>query len=263
MSFLFGGGGRKRPNAVFRDAERMLSRSESDLKRNIDGLARQERTKNAEIRRALLANQPATAVRLAQEVVHMRRQIDQLHRTMTLIGQNRLMILRQKSEVALVETLRSTTLALRKCNRMVNVGHMQAIMMQFERDRDALDMKQEMISEFTEELLDSDADAPDDDRESAHDLIEKMRSEIGLEVGEQMSHAVAPISGGISLPGLTGPMERVAVRSAAAMAGEAELHGPSTQSSGISGNAPAPVGEPGLNDVEKDMLARLDRLKRP
>lgn len=197
MSFLFAGlGGRKKPTRVFREAERALWRAESDLKRSMDGLARQEKAKVVEIKRLLIAQQPEAAARSAREIVSGRRQINRLHGTLTIITQNRLMIIKQKSEVVLTEALRGTTLALRQCNRSINASHMQTILMQFEHDRDALEMKQEMIADFTEDVLDHDDEVSGGDDETlSSEILEKIRGEIGLTVNEQMSQAGAGLSG--------------------------------------------------------------------
>lgn len=127
-------------------------------------------------------------------------------------------------------------------NRGLNLPQIQRIMNEFERESSMMDMKEEMMSEAVDGVMEDDEE---DEEEEGDKILQQVLEEIGIDVSQKLGEAptalhsaATPVAnkkqavalGGDDLPGLPGP----------------------------------PGGDGGVSTAEEDALQeRLNRLRGP
>eukprot|EP01121_Diplochlamys_sp_Union-15-3_P017986 TRINITY_DN6453_c0_g1_i1.p1 TRINITY_DN6453_c0_g1~~TRINITY_DN6453_c0_g1_i1.p1 ORF type:complete len:136 (+),score=33.84 TRINITY_DN6453_c0_g1_i1:35-409(+) len=106
----------------------------------------------------------------------------------------------------MADAMKGVTRAMIRMNRQINLPAMQQIMMEFERQSEIMNMKEEVIGETMDDMLEQ-----DDEEEETETIINQVLDEIGIDIGQEL--ADTPSSGAVKQPARK---ERVAV-------GETEL----------------------------------------
>ena len=121
-------------------------------------------------------------------------------------------------------------------NRQMNLPAMQRVMMEFEKQNEIMDMKQEMMEDVMDDVLDE-----DEMDEESDDIINQVLDEIGINLAQDLVDAPA---------GLAQPQKQAAQPAAVAEGGGGGGRG-----------GPAAGGGGGGDDVD-DLQARLDNLRK-
>jgi len=182
-----------------------------------------------------------------------------------------------------------------RMNQTMNLPAMQAVMMEFQRQSEIMDMKEEMMEESMDDMFEFDDNEGtqrlidhDDTREWAsewlmidgsrwsipcpsteeatEEIISQVLDEIGIGLNTQLADAPAPAH---ATPlAAKEPAQRAAqLEGPAGAAGGAPPSSTSTSSSSSSSSSAASgagsSGSAGVSDADLDIQARLDRLRQP
>ncbi|KAK4469089.1 hypothetical protein MN116_006677 [Schistosoma mekongi] len=236
MSFLFGK--RKTPEEQLRDSKRTLARAVRELDREKKQLE-QERVRIGNEMRMLAKRGQIDAVKvLAMQFVRTEnyvKKFSSLHSNLTVLSMKMQTV---KSTATMAGAMKKVALTLREMNSTMQLPQLQRIMMEFERQTETMEMKEEIMSD----AIDSAIGEPDD-LEDSEAVVEKVLEELGIDLNAQLSN----------LPTAKDTIGSTATNSLRPRAAV-------TDATSITGPAP----NSGSNDPidENNLEARLERLKR-
>jgi len=132
-----------------------------------------------------------------------------------------------KSQDAMAQAMKGVTKAMQSMNRQLNLPQIQKIMMEFERQTEIMDMKEEMMSDAIDDAM-----ADDNDEEEQEQIVNQVLDELGIQMGEELRN----------LPNASNTL--------AAKAGTKQPV------------AAAAGGGGAMSDADADLQARLENLRR-
>ncbi|CAO3698004.1 unnamed protein product [Rhizopus stolonifer] len=113
----------------------------------------------------------------------------------------RMQTLRSSQQMA--EAMKGATKAMGSMNRQMNLPKIQQIMMQFEKESELMDMKDEMMGDAIDDAFDEDEDETESD-----EIVSKVLDEIGISLNQELGEVPTGIKQ--SEAPLSSPGERVA-----------------------------------------------------
>lgn len=87
-----------------------------------------------------------------------------------------------KSQQAMAQAMNNVTRTMRIMNKQMNLPAMQKIMMEFERQGDIAEMKQEMMEDAMEDAIGADNEQVETDA-----LVNQVFDEVGISFAQQLS----------------------------------------------------------------------------
>jgi len=222
MEFLFGK--KKTPAQMLRENQRLLTRAMRDLDRERAQMEKQEKKIIADIKQMAKKNEMATVRIMAKDLVRTRNTCKKFMIMRANIQAVSLKISTIKSQHAMAEAMKGVTKAMGRMNKNMKLPQIQKIMQEFEKQSEMMNMKEEMMNDVMDDAM-----GDEDDEEESEAVVNKVLDELGLEMGGEIS----------SIPGIGGEEPGIADK-----------------------NAPQPVAEGGGNDLDADLEARLNNLRR-
>ncbi|KAI8823505.1 Snf7-domain-containing protein [Fimicolochytrium jonesii] len=174
MSFM-----RKQPTVKeqVRTTNREVRGIQRDLGRDRTALERQERQLIADVKKCAKQGRTAEAKMLAKQVHQLRQQMDKNTKVKCQVGGLNVRAAAMASGVANAKAMAGATRIMAASNKMNDMQALQSTLSEFERQNLAMDMKDEMISDVLDGLMDE----SDDEQESA-DVLNAVLDEIGLDL---------------------------------------------------------------------------------
>ncbi|KAG1446731.1 hypothetical protein G6F56_009480 [Rhizopus delemar] len=126
----------------------------------------------------------------------------------------RMQTLRSSQQMA--EAMKGATKAMGSMNRQMNLPKIQQIMMQFEKESEIMDMKDEMMGDAIDDAFDEDEDEAESD-----EIVNKVLDEIGISFDQELGETPSGIKQ-TEAPSVA-PQERVAQTEGSLSAGDAAL----------------------------------------
>uniref|UniRef100_A0A183CYW5 Charged multivesicular body protein 2a n=1 Tax=Gongylonema pulchrum TaxID=637853 RepID=A0A183CYW5_9BILA len=87
-----------------------------------------------------------------------------------------------KSQDAMAQAMKGVTRAMQSMNRQLNLPQIQKIMMEFERQSEIMDMKEEMMGEAVDDAI-----ADEADEEETEAIVAQVLDELGIQMNEELS----------------------------------------------------------------------------
>eukprot|EP00007_Cunea_sp_BSH-02190019_P004439 CAMPEP_0174238060 /NCGR_PEP_ID=MMETSP0417-20130205/10178_1 /TAXON_ID=242541 /ORGANISM="Mayorella sp, Strain BSH-02190019" /LENGTH=279 /DNA_ID=CAMNT_0015316865 /DNA_START=60 /DNA_END=896 /DNA_ORIENTATION=+ len=279
MEWLFGK--KKTPQEIIREHQRVLNRAVRDLDRERNGLLRQERRTQMEIKKMARAGQMDAARMMALDIVRTRKQAQQMFKMRTQLKAVSLRLQTIKSQAAMTEAMAGVTKAMVRMNKSMNLPAMQRVMMEFERQSEMLDMKEEIMND----ALDDTFDASDED-EDTEEIVNKVLDEIGIDFEDKLVDApMASVGARVAEQPTRTQVGEDGAGSAAFKPRAADPSPPGAQPPTSSGTPPSHVDEgadrlssssssssssaagagagTGPSDADADLFARFSALGKP
>eukprot|EP01147_Barroeca_monosierra_P008647 gene8647-10299_t len=185
MEWLFGR--KKTPEEMMKENQRLLKRSMRDLDRERTNLERQEKKTLADIKKAARSGQVDAAKIMAKDVVRTRRFQKKMIMMKTQIQAVSLKIQTMKASNSMAKAMAGVTKAMSRMNKTMNIPALQKIMMEFEKQSEMMDMKQEMMDDAVDDVM-----GEEEDDEESDLLVNQVFDELGLSLDTEMGET--PIS---------------------------------------------------------------------
>jgi charged multivesicular body protein 2A len=80
------------------------------------------------------------------------------------------------------EAMKGATKAMASMNRRMNLPQIQKIMMDFERESEFMDMKEEMMNDAIDDAVEE-----EDDEAETNEIVDRVLDEIGIDMNQQVS----------------------------------------------------------------------------
>lgn len=85
-----------------------------------------------------------------------------------------------------MQAMKGATVALGSMNRSMNLPQLQRIAMEFERENDIMDQRQEMMDDAIDDAMDAGVE------EEGDEVVEQVLEEIGVDLSQSVSTAFTP-----------------------------------------------------------------------
>ncbi|RKF81887.1 DOA4-independent degradation protein 4 [Golovinomyces cichoracearum] len=220
-------GKRMSPAERLRKHQRSLEKTQRELDRERVKLENQEKKLIQEIKKSARNGQMGACKIQAKDLVRTRRYVEKFCAMRTQLQAISLRIQTVRTNEQMMQAMKGATGILGNMNRSMNLPALQRIAMEFERENDVMDQRQEMMDDAIDDITGL------EDEIDGEEIVEQVLEEIGVD----LKNSVIPLMGDTpqALHINTVPENRI---------------------------AQAVGGGSGVDPVDDDLQARLDGLRR-
>ncbi|KAG1226345.1 hypothetical protein G6F35_002959 [Rhizopus arrhizus] len=118
---------------------------------------------------------------MAKDLVRTRRNVQKFYQMKTQLQAVGLRIQTLRSSQQMAEAMKGATKAMGAMNRQMNLPKIQQIMMQFEKESELMDMKDEMMGDAIDDAFEEDEDEAESD-----EIVNKVLDEIGINFNQEL-----------------------------------------------------------------------------
>ncbi|KAI8873056.1 Snf7-domain-containing protein [Ramicandelaber brevisporus] len=237
ISWLFG---QKSPAELLRQHQRSLNKAQRELDRERTKLEQQEKKLISDIKRTAKSGNRSACVVMAKDLVRTRAHVQKFYNMRTQLQAVSLRIQTLRSNQQMAEAMRGATRAMKAMNRGINLPQLQKILVDFEKESEMMDMREEVMGDAIDDAMEGDLE---DEEEATDRIVQQVFDEIGITVDAELN-TVGIKSGSVANPAVANDHGKVSV-SADGM-GEPILAG----------------GHAGGNNVEDELMKRIASLGR-
>ena len=145
MEWLFGR--KMTPDEMLRKNQRALNKAMRELDRERMKMEQQEKKIIADIKKMAKQGQMDAVKIMAKDLVRTRRYVKKFMLMRANIQAVSLKIQTLKSQNAMAQAMKGVTKAMGNMNKQMKLPEIQKIMMEFEKQSEIMDMKEEMMSD--------------------------------------------------------------------------------------------------------------------
>ncbi|KAJ2556837.1 ESCRT-III subunit protein did4 [Coemansia sp. RSA 1933] len=182
LDFLFGK--RQTPREKMRQNLRALTRAQRELDRERSKMETQEKKLIADIKKSAQAGQINAAKVMAKDLVRTRRYIQKFYQMRTSLQGVALRVQTMSSNQEMSVAMRGATSAMKSMNKSINLPGMQKVLMDFERESEVMDMKEDMMNDAIDDAMEDDAE--EDEEDESEMVVQKVLDEIGLQLNQSL-----------------------------------------------------------------------------
>jgi len=179
-------GEQKTMKQIIREQKRMVDRSVRQLDREREGLKRQEAKLIMDIKGLAKANRMKEVKIMAKDLVRIRKHQEKFVGLTAQLRAISLQMTTMASVTALTDSMKKVTRSMVALNGQVNLPQLQKVMMEFQKQSEVMDMKQEVVGDAIDDAMDNEEDV-----EESEAIVSQVLDEIGVSVGEGLVDAPA------------------------------------------------------------------------
>lgn len=146
------------PHQIIRRNQRLVNKAIRNVERERYNLERQEQKQILEIKRMAQKNQPEVVRAMANDLVRLRNQIKKLLKMKQNLQGVSLQLQTLESQQSISQALCQATMVLRGMNRQLNMPRIKAILKEFEKQTQIMEIKEEIINETMDEVAGQEED---------------------------------------------------------------------------------------------------------
>ncbi|KAJ5894263.1 ESCRT-III subunit protein did4 [Penicillium taxi] len=181
-------GKRITPAERLRKHQRALDRTQRELDRERTKLENQEKKLIQDIKKSAKNGQIGACKIQAKDLVRTRRYIQKFYQMRTQLQAISLRIQTVRSNEQMMQSMKGATMLLGSMNRQMNLPALQRIAMEFERENEVMDERQEMMDDAIDE-----ATGIEGEEEEGEDIVKEVLDEIGVDLGQSMGETPSNI----------------------------------------------------------------------
>jgi len=121
---------------------------------------------------------------MAKDLVRIRKHQEKFTNLTAQLRAIGLQMTSMASTQALVESMRKVTRSMTQLNRTMNLPALQKVMVEFAKQSEQMDMKQEMVGDALEDAMDN-----EEDEVESEAVVSQVLEEIGIDLKESMVDA--------------------------------------------------------------------------
>lgn len=164
---------------VLREQKRQIDRSCRTLETERMKLKNGEVKLIADIKKAAKENQMKSVKIMAKDLVRVRKHQEKFVGLQAQLRAISLQMTTMSSTHALADSMKSATKAMQRLNAQLQLPALQKIMVEFAKQSEGMEMKQEMIGDAIEDAMDNEEDATETDA-----VVNQVLDEIGINMNE-------------------------------------------------------------------------------
>lgn len=210
------------PEEMLRKNQRSLNKAMRDLDRERSKMEQQEKKIIMDIKKMAKDGQMDAVKIMAKDLVRTRRYVKKFILMRANIQAVSLKIQTLRSQNAMAQAMKGVTKAMQNMNKQLKLPQIQKIMMEFEKQSEIMDMKEEMMNDAIDDAM-----GDEDDEDESDAIVSQVLDELGLQLSDKLT----------DLPNASGSLATPAAKKQAAAASA-------------------------VSDADADLQARLDNLRR-
>ena len=144
---------RATPEEMLRKNQRALTRAMRELDRERSKLEQQEKKLILDIKKMAKAGQMDAVKIMARDLVRTRSYIKKFITMRANIQAISLKVQTLKSQASMANAMKGVTQAMKRMNNKMNLPQIQKIMMEFEKQSEIMDMKEEVMNDAIDEVI--------------------------------------------------------------------------------------------------------------
>jgi charged multivesicular body protein 2A len=169
------------PAERLRKHQRALEKTQRELDRERTKLENQEKKLVQEIKKNAKNGQMGAVKVQAKDLVRTRRYIQKFYQMRTQLQAISLRIQTVRSNEQMMQSMKGATKLLGSMNKQMNLPALQRIAMEFEKENDIMDQRQEMMDDAIDDVTGL------EDEEEGEDVVNQVLDEIGVDLGQSVS----------------------------------------------------------------------------
>ncbi|EXJ65912.1 uncharacterized protein A1O5_10888 [Cladophialophora psammophila CBS 110553] len=174
-------GKRMTPAERLRKHQRALEKTQRELDRERVKLENQEKKLVADIKKSAKSGQIGACKIQAKDLVRTRRYIQKFYQMRTQLQAISLRIQQTvRSNEQMMQSMKGATMLLGSMNRQMNLPALQRIAMEFERENDIMDQRQEMMDDAIDDVTGL------EDEEEGEEVVNQVLDEIGVDLNNAL-----------------------------------------------------------------------------
>ncbi|KAK4166681.1 Snf7-domain-containing protein [Cladorrhinum sp. PSN259] len=173
-------GKRMTPAERLRKNQRLLDKAIRELDQQRVKLEKQEKALVAQIRATAQKGQIGACKIQAKDLVRTRRYIDKFYGMKSQLQKISLRLQTYRTNEQMMQAMKGATQALGSMNRTMNLPSLQRIAMEFERENDVMEQRQEMMDDAIDDAMDVGAE------EEGDEIVEQVLEEIGVDLSQAL-----------------------------------------------------------------------------
>ncbi|GAB1196834.1 hypothetical protein APSETT444_006112 [Aspergillus pseudonomiae] len=170
-------GKRMTPAERLRKHQRALDRTQRELDRERTKLENQEKKLVQDIKKSAKNGQIGACKIQAKDLVRTRRIVPRRTNSGTRYSLDVVQTVRSNEQM--MQSMKGATMLLGSMNRQMNLPALQRIAMEFERENDIMDQRQEMMDDAIDE-----ATGMEGEDEDSEDIVKEVLDEIGVDLSQ-------------------------------------------------------------------------------
>lgn len=180
MEFLFGK--KKTPEEMLKQNQRALNRAMRDLDRERSKMEQQEKKVIADIKKMAKAGQMDAVKIMAKDLVRTRRYVKKFIMMRANIQAVSLKVQTLRSNNAMAQAMKGVAKAMSNMNKQLKLPQIQKIMMEFEKQSEIMDMKEEMMNDAIDDVI-----GDEEDDEESEQVVQQVFDELGLTLTDELT----------------------------------------------------------------------------
>lgn len=168
---------------MLRNNQRALNKAMRDLDRERLHLEQQEKKVIMDIKKMAKMGQMDAVKVMAKDLVRTRAAAKKFMLMKANIQAVSLKITTLKSNNAMAQAMKGVTRAMATMNKKMNLPEIQKIMMEFEKQSEMMDMKEEMMDDAIDDALGDDNDEIEGDK-----IVSQVLDELGIELTGELAN---------------------------------------------------------------------------
>ncbi|KAG6037494.1 hypothetical protein E4U41_005073 [Claviceps citrina] len=173
-------GKRMTPAERLRKNQRMLDKAIRELDQTRVKLEKQEKTLIQQIKTSAKNGQMGACKIQAKDLVRTRRYIEKFFAMRSQLQKISLRLQTYRTNEQMMQAMKGATMALGSMNKSMNLPQLQRIAMEFERENDIMEQRQEMMDDAVDDAMDVGVE------EEGDEVVEQVLEEIGVDIGQAM-----------------------------------------------------------------------------
>ncbi|KAK4123828.1 putative vacuolar-protein sorting-associated protein [Parathielavia appendiculata] len=178
-------GKRMTPAERLRKNQRLLDKAIRELDQQRVKLEKQEKTLIAQIRQSAQKGQMGACKVQAKDLVRTRRYIEKFYGMRSQLQKVSLRLQdlyfqTYRTNEQMMQAMKGATMALGSMNRTMNLPSLQRIAMEFERENDIMEQRQEMMDDAIDDAMDVGLE------EEGDEVVEQVLEEIGVDLSQAL-----------------------------------------------------------------------------
>lgn len=171
-------GKRITPAERLRKNQRLLDKAVREIDQQRIKLEKQEKTLVATIKQSAQKGQMGACKIQAKDLVRTRRGVEKLYSMRSQMQKISLRLQTYRSNEQMMQAMKGATMALGSMNRTMNLPSLQRIAMEFERENDIMEQRQEMMDDAIDDVMDVGVE------EEGDEVVEQVLEEIGVDLSQ-------------------------------------------------------------------------------
>ncbi|KAK6837914.1 hypothetical protein PG990_014787 [Apiospora arundinis] len=171
-------GKRMTPAERLRKNQRMLDKAIRELDQMRVKLEKQEKTLQTQIKQSAQKGQMGAAKIQAKDLVRTRRYVEKFYSMRSQLQKISLRLQTHRTNEQMMQAMKGATMALGSMNKSMNLPALQRIAMEFERENDIMEQRQEMMDDAIDDAMDTGIE------EEGDEIVEQVMEELGVDLNQ-------------------------------------------------------------------------------